>query len=105
MEDIRNINNLYSESKKRVIITIRHLLTKETYVNKNLSQAGMICIVDGKGTLQFENGEKLSLVTNDCFMYDKDREFSLTFDGQTEVFILHFNFKCNISCCGFFKEP
>lgn len=92
MEDIRNINNLYSESKKRVIITIRHLLTKETYVNKNLSQAGMICIVDGKGTLQFENGEKLSLVTNDCFMYDKDREFSLVFDGQTEVFILHFNF-------------
>ena len=92
MEDLKNINNLYSEKKKRVIFTIRHLLTKEAYVNKNSSQAGMICIVDGGGTLQLENNTQVSLVSNDCFMYEKDRAFSLSFDAPTEFFVLHFNF-------------
>lgn len=92
MEDIKNINNLYSEKKKRVFLTIRHLLTKETYVNKNLHQAGIVCIVDGCGKLTFENGEEIALQSNDCFMYDKERAFSIDFEAPTEFFILHFNF-------------
>ncbi len=92
MDDVKNINNLYCEKKKKVLFTMRHLLTKERYENKNLNQAGIICIVDGSGTLLFENGEALPLVSNDCFLYDKDRAFSLVFDVPTEVFILHFNF-------------
>ena len=92
MEDIKNINNLYSEKKKRVFLTLRHLLTKEAYVNKNLHQAGIVCVVDGAGSLVFENGDKLSLSSNDCFLYDKERAFSIDFEVPTEIFILHFNF-------------
>ena len=92
MEDIKNINNLYSEKKKRVFLTLRHLLTKEAYVNKNLHQAGIVCVVDGVGDLVFENGDKLSLASNDCFLYDKERAFSIDFEVPTEIFILHFNF-------------
>ena len=92
MEDIKNINNLYSEKKKRVFLTIRHLLTKETYVNKNLHQAGIVCIVDGFGKLTFENGDTIALNSNDCFMYDKARAFSIEFEAPTEFFVLHFNF-------------
>lgn len=92
MEYIKNINNLYSEKKKRVFLTIRHLLTRETYVNKNLHKAGIVCIVDGCGKLVFENGDKISLVSNDCYMYDKERAFSIDFEAPTEIFVLHFNF-------------
>ena len=92
MEDIKNINNLYSEKKKRVFLTIRHLLMKEKYVNNNLHQAGIVCIVDGCGNLVFENGDKISLASNDCYMYDKERAFSIDFEAPTEIFVLHFNF-------------
>lgn len=92
MEDIKNINNLYSEKKKRVFLTIRHLLTKETYVNKNLHQAGIVCIVDGCGELALDNGDEISLVSDDCYMYDKESAFSIHFESPTEIFILHFNF-------------
>jgi AraC-like DNA-binding protein len=92
MEDIKNINNLYSEKQRRVFLTVRHLLTQETYVNKNLNQAGIVCIVDGSANLVFENGERLPLSSNDCFLYDKERAFSVDFEVPTEIFILHFNF-------------
>ena len=92
MEEIKSINNLYSEKKKRVLLTIRHLLTEEVYNNKNLNQAGIVCIVDGRGTLFFENGDVVSLVSDDCILYDKERAFSIRFEVPTEIFILHFTF-------------
>lgn len=87
-----NTDNLYSEQKKKVLLTLRHLLVKEGYENSNLKTAGVFSVVDGSGTLVFSDGEELPLSAGDCFLYDKGNAFSFRLEVPTEILILQFNF-------------
>lgn len=87
-----NTDNLYSEQKKKVLLTLRHLLVENEYENKNIKTAVIFSVVDGSGTIVFSDGKELPLTTKECVFFDKGNGFCFRCDASAEIFVLQLNF-------------
>ncbi len=84
------INNLYSDYKKRVILTVCHEKTQETFKNNYLGRASIISIVSGIASVIFKDGSKVELKAGDSFVCDSNLEYTVACLGFVELLSVHF---------------
>lgn len=84
------IYSLYSENKKRIILTIqKQNLTGELYDKDGCIR--IVTVTDGSGCVSCENGESESFSSGDCFMFDNGKEITISCPDEAKINLVKFN--------------
>ena len=84
------IYSLYSEDKKRIILTIqKQNLTGELFDNDGCIR--MVAVTDGSGCISYENGESESFSAGDCFLFDNGKEITINCPEEAQINLVKFN--------------
>lgn len=84
------INNLYSDVKKKVILTICHAKTNEVLENNYPTKVGFVSVVSGLLTINLNDGKEVYLKSGDTFIFSTGSEYKIKCLGLVELYSAHF---------------
>lgn len=84
------INNLYSDVKKKVILTICHAKTNEILQNNYPTKVGFVSVVSGLLTINLNDGKEVYLKSGDTFIFSTGCEYKIKCLGLVELYSVHF---------------
>ena len=84
------INNLYSDVKKKVILTLCHAKTNKIIENNYPTKAGIVSVVSGMLTVNLSDGKEIYLKSGDTFIFSTGCEYKIKCLGLVELYSAHF---------------
>lgn len=87
----RFVHTLYSEAKKRIILTVYHCMIDNEYTDESDNLDVVLSVVDGNGKIVLDDGET-AVCGGDSFLFASGRRCRIECETPMEVFLIKLNF-------------